>query len=186
MYTMSYNIKEFTNRGEEVIHWLEREFASIRTGRATPMLLDLVLVESYGARVPIQQIGSVSVEDPRTLRISVWDQSVVKSVEKAITEADLGISVVADSSGLRVIFPELTSDRRTQLLKIAKSKLEEARVSLRGARDEAIKEIDKLEKANEMSQDEKFSAKETIQKHIDAFNNSLGELLDAKEKEINL
>lgn len=182
---MSYNIKDFITRGEEVVRWLEKEFGSIRTGRATPMLLDLVLVESYGTRVPLQQVGSVNVEDPRTLRISVWDQNVVKGVERAIIEADLGVSVVADGNGLRVIFPELTSERRVQLLKIAKSKLEEARVSLRAARDEAIKEVDKLEKEGEMSQDEKFGAKETIQKHIDSFNTTLGELMDSKEKEIN-
>lgn len=182
---MSYNIKDFTTRGDEVVSWLEKEFASIRTGRATPMLLDLVMVESYGTRVPIQQVGSVNVEDARTLRVSIWDQSAVKNVEKAVIEADLGVSVVADGNGLRIIFPELTSERRVQLLKIAKAKLEEARVSLRGARDEAIKEIDKLEKANEMSQDEKFATKETIQKHIDSFNGKLSDLLDSKEKEIN-
>jgi ribosome recycling factor len=183
---MTYNTKEFTVRAEEVVNWLEREFSSIRTGRATPTLLDLVLVESYGTRVPLQQVGSINTEDARTLRISIWDQSAIKSVERAIVEADLGVSVVTDGSGIRVIFPELTSERRVQLLKIAKAKLEEARVSLRGARDEAIKEIDKLEKGGEMSQDEKFSAKEEIQKHIDTFNNKLANLLDSKEAEINI
>jgi ribosome recycling factor len=182
---MSFNIKNFVSRGEEIVKWLEREFAGVRTGRATPALLDLVLVESYGTRVPIQQVGSVSVEDARTLRISVWDKNVIKSVEKAIMEADLGISVVSDGSGLRVIFPELTGERRVQLLKIAKSKLEEARVSLRGARDESIKEIDALQKAGEMSEDERFSIKEDMQKKVDAFNNTLSNLLDLKEKEIN-
>jgi ribosome recycling factor len=135
--------------------------------------------------VPIVQVGSVSVEDARTLRISVWDQTAIKAVEKSLTEADLGVSVVADSSGLRVIFPELTSERRVQLLKIAKAKLEESRVSLRGARDEAIKEIDALEKGGEMSQDEKFTAKEDIQKKVDGFNSALGTQLELKEKEIN-
>lgn len=182
---MAYNIKEFTARGEEVVKWLEREFGSIRTGRATPTLLDLVMVESYGTRVPIEQVGSVNVEDPRTLRISVWDKEVIRNVEKAIVEADLGVSVVADGAGLRVIFPDLTSERRTQLLKIAKAKLEEARVSLRGARDEAIKNIDKQEKEGEMSKDERFATKELIQKHIDSFNSTLAELLATKEKEIN-
>jgi len=109
----------------------------------------------------------------------------VKGVEKAITEADLGVSVVADSSGVRVIFPELTSERRAQLLKLAKAKHEESRVSLRGARDEAVKEIDALEKAKEMSQDEKFAAKEDIQKRVDAFNTTLNNLLELKEKEIS-
>ncbi len=182
---MSFNSKNFVTRGEEIVKWLEREFSGIRTGRATPMLLDSVHVESYGTRVPIQQVGSVSVEDPRTLRISVWDQSAIKAVEKAIIEADLGVSAVADSSGLRVIFPELTSERRVQLLKLAKAKLEESRVSIRAARDEAIKEIESLEKAGEMSQDEKFSAKEDLQKRVDSFNNTLSNHLELKEKEIS-
>ncbi len=182
---MAYNVKDFIERGEEIVRWLEREFSGIRTGRATPALLDLIQVESYGTRVPIVQVGSVSVEDARTLRISVWDQSAIKAVEKAITEADLGVSVVADGSGIRVIFPELTSERRAQLLKIAKAKLEEARVSIRGARDEAIKEIDSLEKEGEISQDEKFKAKEEIQKKVDGFNASLESHFSLKEKEIN-
>ena len=183
---MSYNIKTFTIRGDEVVKWLEREYTSIRTGRATPILLDLILVESYGARVPIQQVGNMSVEDARTLRVSVWDQNAIKSVEKAIIEADLGVSVVVDGSGLRVIFPELTSERRTQLLKIAKSKLEEARISLRNIRDEVIKELDRMEKAGDMSQDEKFDTKEEIQKHVESFHNALGAHYDTKEKEINI
>lgn len=181
---MAYNIQNFVTRGEEVVKWLEAEFAGVRTGRATPMLLDLVHVESYGTLVPIVQVGSVSVEDARTLRISVWDKEVIKNVEKAIKDADLGVSVVADGAGLRVIFPELTGERRAQLLKIAKTKHEEARVSLRGARDEAMKEIDKLEKDGEMSQDEKFTTKENLQKKVDAFNTTLTELLERKEQEI--
>jgi ribosome recycling factor len=127
----------------------------------------------------------VSVEDPRTLRISVWDHGTIKAVEKAITEADLGVSVSADGSGIRVIFPELTSERRAQLIKIAKAKLEEARVSIRGARDEAVKEIESLEKAGELSQDEKFSAKEDLQKRVEMFNATLESLFERKESEIN-
>ncbi len=182
---MAYNISPFTRRTEEVAEWLIREFTSVRTGRATPALLDLVQVEAYGSRIPINQVGSVSVEDARTLRISVWDASAIRAVEKGIIEADLGISVVVDGSGLRAIFPELTSERRVQLLKLAKAKLEEARVSLRGARDDAMKEIDALEKGGELSQDEKFSAKESLQKRVDEMNSKLQSLYDAKEKEIH-
>lgn len=182
---MAFNPKNFDERGKEIVGWLEREFTSIRTGRATPALLDLIVVESYGTWVPIIQVGSVSVEDARTLRISVWDASGIKSVEKAITEADLGVSVVADGSGLRVIFPELTGERRVQLIKVAKAKLEESRVSIRGAREDAIKEMDTLEKAGEMSQDAKTAAKEDLQKKVESFNSTLGSLFDAKEKEIN-
>lgn len=183
---MAYNIQNFVTRGEEVVKWLENEFAGIRTGRATPMLLDSVQVESYGVRVPLQHVGSISVEDARTLRIAIWDQAAVKNAEKAITEADLGVSVAADGNGIRVIFPELTGERRAQLLKLAKAKHEEARVSLRGARDEAMKEIDRFEKEGEMSQDEKLSAKENVQKKVDAFNDALNEVLARKEEEISL
>lgn len=182
---MAYSTKEFEARGEEVVKWLEREFSTVRTGRATPALLDLVQVESYGSRVPIVQVGSVSVEDPRTLRVSIWDASGIKSVEKAIVEADLGVSVVADSSGLRVIFPSLTSERRAQLLKIAKAKHEEARVSLRSTRDEVMKEIDTLVKEKELSEDERFSTKEGLQKKMDALNARFDEMLALKEKEIS-
>lgn len=181
---MAYNFKHFDTRGAEIVDWLSREYSGIRTGRATPMLLDLIQVESYGTRVPINQVGSVNVEDARTLRISVWDQSQIRAVEKAITEADLGISVVADSSGLRVIFPELTGERRMQLLKLAKAKLEEARVSIRSARDEAMKEIDAAQKAGELSEDERFAAKEELQKRVDAKNAALLSAYETKEKEI--
>jgi ribosome recycling factor len=123
---MVYDFKRFETRTAEIDTWLGREFSGIRTGRATPVLLDFVQVEAYGAKVPINQVGSVNVEDARTLRVSVWDASLVRAVEKGIIDADLGMSVVSDSSGLRVIFPELTGERRIQLLKIAKAKLEEA------------------------------------------------------------
>lgn len=181
---MAYNTKEFMKRSDEIVEWLEHEYAGIRTGRATPALLDLVHVESYGARVPLNQVGNVGVEDARTLRISVWDPNTIKEVERAIVAADLGISVVTDNASLRVIFPELTSERRTQLLKIAKSKLEDARVSLRGARDEVIKDIDAKEKSGELSEDERFAAKEDVQKKVDTYNESLVRHFELKEKEI--
>ena len=183
--TMAYNIKTFDERVTEVIGWLTREFSGIRTGRATPMLLDLVTVESYGTRVPLNQVGNVNVEDPRTLRISVWDQSAIKAVEKGIQEADLGISVIVDGSGLRIVFPELTGERRTQLLKLAKGKLEEARVSLRSARDASMKEIDALHKQGETGDDERFSLRTELQKRVDKGNEELERIFNAKEKEIN-
>ncbi len=181
---MAYDFKRFDERVKEIDTWLMREFTGIRTGRATPALLDLVSVEAYGSKMPIVQVGSVSVEDPRTLRVSIWDASLVKEAERGITAADLGVSVVTDSSGLRVIFPTLTSERRVQLLKLAKAKLEEARVSIRGARDEAMKDIDAKEKGGEMSEDDKFSAKETLQKKVDSANAGLESHYSLKEKEI--
>jgi ribosome recycling factor len=170
---------------KDIEAWLVKEYSGIRTGQANPSLLDGVKVESYGSLVPLNQVGSVSVEDARTIRLSVWDSSQVATVEKSIRDADLGVSVVTDSSGLRIIFPELTSERRTQLQKLAKTKLEEARVSVRGVRDEILKELEKGFKSGEVSEDEKFSVKETVQKQVDSSNNSLESLYDKKEKELS-
>ncbi len=181
---MSYDFRRFDERAKEIDSWLMREFTGVRTGRATPALLDLVSIEAYGSRMPMNQVGSVTVEDPRTLRVSVWDASLVREVEKGIVASDLGVSVVTDSSGLRVIFPTLTSERRVQLLKLAKAKLEEARVSIRGARDEAMKDIDAQGKAGDMSDDDKFSAKESLQKRVDTANLGLESHYNLKEKEI--
>lgn len=174
----------FSERAQDVERWLEREYLGIRSGQATPGLLDGVKVQSYGALVSLNQIGSVTVEDARTLRVSTWDTSQISAVETAIRDADLGLSVVTDSSGLRIIFPELTSERRTQLLKLAKQKLEDARVSLRSARDDAMKELDKQEKSGELSEDEKFTKKESIQKVVDSTNRSLDAHYQKKEVEI--
>jgi len=183
---MTYDFKTFDARAEEIVAWLSKEFNTVRTGQATPALLDGIQVSSYGARVPINQVGSVGVEDSRTLRVSVWDKSALQDIERAIIDADLGVSVAVDDSGLRVIFPELTSERRVQLLKIAKSKLEEARVSLRGARDEVLKDMEAKLKAGDMSEDEKFNTKEDLQKKVDEKNAALNNMRALKESEVNL
>lgn len=178
---MAYDFKPFDTKLKEATEWLTREFSAVRTGRATPALLDMVEIEAYGSRMRLEQVGSVGVEDARTLRISLWDKNQIREVEKAIIDANLGLSVVSDDKGIRVIFPELTSDRRAQLLKLAKSKLEEARVAVRKARDEAMKEIN----ASEMGDDEKFKLKDDVQKRVDAANRMLDEALAKKEVEIS-
>lgn len=182
---MAYDYTAFEKNIEETVEWLTKEFSQIRTGRATPTLLDGVQVESYGARVPIVQIGSVGIEDARTIRIVPWDSGQVQDIERAIQNADLGLSVVTDEKGLRVVFPELTSERREQLMRLAKSKLEEARVSLRKERDDIIKDLEGDEKAGEISEDEKFGTKERVQKKIDEINKELDMMLSKKESEIS-
>ena len=165
--------------------WLQKEFSGIRTGQASPALLDGIKVDNYGALTPINQVGSVGVEDARTLRVSLWDISQIPAAEKAIREADLGVSLSSDSSGLRVIFPELTTERRAQLLKLAKAKLEDARVTVRSARDEAMKLIEKDLKSGDISEDEKFTKKEAVQSLVDEVNRALESLFDQKELELN-
>ncbi|MEK7638776.1 MAG: ribosome recycling factor [Patescibacteria group bacterium] len=176
--------EDFDKRLEEVKSWLQKEFAGIRTGQASPAILDGVRVESYGVLVPLIQVGSISVEDARTLRVSPWDASQIAAIERAIGDANLGVSVLTDSSGIRVKFPELTAERRTQLLKLAKSKLEDSRISVRGIRDEEMKLIDKQSKEGAIGEDEKFTRKEKVQTKIDAMNKTLEELFDKKEVEL--
>lgn len=178
-------MNDFESRLQSIIDWLSTEYSSIRTGQATPTLLDSVKVESYGSLMPINQVASVGIEDARTIRISPWDGSLVKTIEGALRDANLGISVVADSSGLRVIFPELTGERRVQLLKLAKTKLEDARVSVRAARDEVMKDLDKQQKEGELSEDEKFAQKDATQVKVDGTNRTLDGLYAKKELEIN-
>ena len=180
-----YDFKSLEQKITESQDWLRKEYQGLRTGRATPALLDSIQVESYGSRMPLNQVGSVGTEDPRTLRVSPWDASQVKAIEKAITDANLGVGISSDEKGVRVTFPELTADRRTSLIKIAKDKLEDARQSLRGAREEAWSDIQAKEKAGEMSEDEKFRNKDELQKKIDAGNKALEELFTKKETEIN-
>jgi ribosome recycling factor len=182
---MAYDFSKLKTDIKEAEEWLIREFSGIRTGRASAALLDRVRVEAYGAPVAINATGSLSIEDARTIRIMPWDKSVVKNIEKGITEADLGVSVVTDDQGLRVIFPELTAERRTMLTKLAGQKLEEARQTLRGHRADAIKAIEAAEKEGGMGKDEVARLKEEVQKMIDAAHTVFEALLAKKQQEIS-
>ena len=177
-------MNDLESKLQSIIVWLTGEFGGIRTGQATPALLDSVKVESYGSLMALNQVASIGIEDARTLRISPWDQSLVKVIETAIRDADFGVSVMSDGVGVRVIFPELTGERRIQLIKFAKSKFEDARVRVRGVRDDAMKSIDKQEKDGDISEDDKFGKKESVQKLIDSTNNTLESMFNKKEAEV--
>ena len=143
---MIYKFDQFKENLEKIKTWFTGELASIRTGRATISLLDSVRVDSYGAQSPINQVASINVEDAKTIRINAYDASQVKQIEKAITEAELGVSISTDEKGLRVIFPDLTSERREMLVKQVGKKLEEARISVRKEREDVWDQIQKQEK----------------------------------------
>jgi ribosome recycling factor len=181
---MAYNFAPLKQKAKEIGEWLSGEFAGIRTGRATPALLDSVQVESYGSRVPLKSVGAIGVEDPRTLKISLWDRSQVKDVESAMQAANLGVSVTSDGANLRVTFPELTSDKRKILSKLANDKTEEAKISLRKERERVWNDIQEQEKAKTISEDDKFRLKEELQKIIDEEGRKLEELKAKKENEI--
>jgi ribosome recycling factor len=182
---MAYSFESFKKASMSTMDWLQKEFSGLRTGRSTPAILDRISVESYGSRVPVNQLANITVEDPKTLRITPWDKSVTRNIDSAIRESDLGLSVAVDDQGLRVSFPELTSDRRANLIKISKQKLEEARITLRGEREKVLNDLEKKEKDGEISKDERFRLREELQKMIDESNKKLDEMAAKKEKEIS-
>ncbi len=183
-FAMAYAFSHFQTKSKEIEDWLAKEFSGLRSGRATPAVLDGVLVESYGSKMPVKHLASIAIEDPRTLRIAPFDAAAGKEIEKAITAANLGLSVSADERGVRAHFPELTSERRAGLIKVAKEKLEAARINLRKLRDETLKDIEAKEKAGSMGEDERFRLKKEVDKTSEAENKKLQEAFDRKQKEI--
>ena len=181
---MAYDFSKLNAQIKETEEWLSRELAGIRTGRATSALLDSIRVDSYGSKTPINGLASVTVEDARTIRVVPWDKTVSKSIEKAVNDADLGVSVAVDDTGLRIIFPELTTERRTMLAKLAGERLEQARVTLRGHRTDTLKELEALEKDGGMGQDELKRLKEEAQRHIDKGTEALEVLARKKQEDI--
>ena len=182
---MSYNFSDFKTRTASIEEWLKKEFSLLRTGRATSAILDSISIDSYGSLTPIAHVGNISMEDARTLRVAPWDKSQVKAIEGAIQKANLGLSVTSDDAGLRIIFPELTGERRTQIIKLMKDKLEDARISLRKEREEVLNEFKRQEKDGEMSEDEHRKGKEELQKHVDEANGKFDVLAKKKEEEIS-
>lgn len=175
---MSYNTQSFKTELKKIEEWLSKEYGQVHTGRATPIVLDSITIESYGSRMPLKNIAGITIEDPKTLRIAPWDKSQIKEIENSIMSANLGLSVVSDSDGVRVIFPMLTTENRAKLAKVLKEKLEDARISVRKERQN---EIDKLD---DLPDDEKKRGKDDIQKCVDESNNNLEAIFTKKETEI--
>lgn len=181
---MSYDFSSTKTNKETILEWLRNEYKAIQTGRATPAVLDGIAIDMYGARTLIAHTGSITIEDPRTLRVTPWDKSVLGAVEKAINEADIGLSVAADSDGLRVHFPSLTTETRTKLVKVLKDRLEDARIRVRSLREDTNKDIDKRSKDGEYGEDEKKRYRDDMQKIVDTANQELEEIFAKKEHEI--
>ena len=182
---MAYNFSSFHVRAAEIEDWLKKEISAIRTGKASPLILDSVMVDSFGSRVPVKHVAAIAVEDARTLRVSPWDRNNIKAIEAAIAAANLGISTAPDTISIRVIFPDLTSERRLALGKIIKEKLEEAKVSIRKEREKVLADIEARAKAKEFSEDDRFKFKDDLQEIIAAAGAKLEEIAGAKEEEIS-
>ncbi|MBI2610497.1 ribosome recycling factor [Candidatus Kaiserbacteria bacterium] len=181
----NYDFKPFDAKVAAAKDWLAKEYRGLRTGRAAPAILDGVMVSAYGSMMPLKQVASIGVEDARTLRVQPFDSSVLKDIERAITASSLGVGTTTDGAIVRVSFPELTSERRGELGKLAKAKLEEARTAVRLARDEAWKNIQEKVRASELTEDDKFHLKDELQKRVDKVNEELEGTFEAKEKELS-
>jgi ribosome recycling factor len=181
---MAYNFSEFQTKLDGVKEWLKNEYMTIRTGQATPAVLDGVKVDAYGSVMPLNQVANIGVEGATSLRISPWDAGQIKDIEKAIRDADLGLSVNMDDKGLRVIFPELTGERRDQLKKVVGQKREEAFVSTRSAREEVWDDLQKQKKAGEITEDDMYRYKEQMEEMVKKVQADLKETEEKKIVEI--
>ncbi|WP_332768043.1 ribosome recycling factor [Phenylobacterium sp.] len=177
-------LSSYKDRMDKAILALKDEFASLRTGRASAGLLDQVMVDAYGSTVPINQVGSVSVPEPRSISVSIWDKGLVVSVEKAIRNAGLGLNPVVDGMNLRIPIPPLTEERRRDLAKLAGKYAEQQKVAVRNVRRDANDDLKKAEKDGAINQDEHRKMEVEIQKFTDEAVKRVDEALKTKEQEI--
>ncbi|HDL50685.1 MAG TPA: ribosome recycling factor [Firmicutes bacterium] len=177
-------IKETERKMKKVEKNLLEEFAKIRLGKANPVILEEVRVEYYGQHVPLNQVASISVVNPQTVIVEPWDKNVIKDVEKAIQQANLGLNPQLEGNIIKIFFPPLSEERRQELVKLVKKLTEERRISIRNIRRDAIEEIRKAEKDKKISEDESHRYQEEIQKLTDKYNEILSKHEKAKEKDI--
>ncbi|MBN2097781.1 MAG: ribosome recycling factor [Candidatus Omnitrophica bacterium] len=181
-------IKDILHETEEkmrkTVYAVNREFSEVRTGRASTSLVEGILVEYYGTKTPIKQLATISTPEPRLVVIHPWDPSIIKQVEKAILEANLGITPNNDGKLIRIGIPHLTDERRQELDKIVKKIAENGRVSLRTARRDANETLKQSEKNKDIAEDDRFKSQDEVQKFIDKYTAEIDQALAAKEKEI--
>ncbi len=177
-------LSRYRDRMDKAVSALKEEFASLRTGRASANLLDQIMVEAYGATTPINQVAAITVPEPRSISVSVWDRGVVVSVEKAIRASGLGLNPVVEGQTLRIPIPPLTEERRRDLAKIAARYAEQQRIAVRNVRREANDDLKKAEKDSVISQDEQKRMESEVQKITDEAVKRVDEALKTKEQEI--
>jgi ribosome recycling factor len=181
MTTLADHVKQAKQAMDKAVEAVKREFSTVRTGKATTALLDLVRVEAYGSEMPLTQVASVAAPEPKLLTVQPWDKALLKAVEKAILASDLGLTPSNDGNLIRLPVPPLTEERRKELVKVVHKFAEESRVAVRHARTEAIS---RLKKAEHVSEDEKKHAEKDVQKLHDEHLKGVEEALKAKEAEI--
>lgn len=173
-----------TSELESILFWFQGEIAVLRTGRATPALVENIEVDYYGEKTPLKHIASLSTPDARTITIQPWDKNALEPIQKALEASSVNLAPIADNDTIRLALPALTEERRKELLKLLGAKAEEARVRSRKVRDEAWRTAQERERSKQIREDEKFRAKDELQKRIDEFNKKLEEVKGRKEREI--
>lgn len=181
---MDARVQVYSDKMQKAYEFLEADFAAIRAGRANPHVLDKLRVDYYGTPTPIQQVGNVTVPEARIIQIAPWEKSLIKEIEKAIMTSDIGINPSNDGSVIRLVFPEMTEERRKELAKDVKKKGDQAKVAIRNVRRDANDSIKKLLKSSEISEDEQKQYEEKIQKMTDKFIEKVDKEIDVKSKEI--
>lgn len=181
---MNEKIQVYETKMHKTIESLDREYNGIRAGRANPHILDKLVVDYYGTPTPIQQVGNITVPEARIIMIQPWESKMIKDIEKAIMQSDIGINPSNDGKAIRLVFPELTEERRKELAKDVKKKGEAAKVAIRNIRRDANDAIKKLEKAKEISEDETADIEKDIQKLTDKYIGEVDKAVEAKTKEV--
>jgi ribosome recycling factor len=184
MATATHDINELKRRMQGAVQLLKQELGGLRTGRASASLVDPVQVEAYGSHMPLNQLATISVPEPRLLSVQVWDKSMVHAVEKAISASNLGLTPSTEGQVLRLRIPELNEERRKDLVKVAHKYAEQAKVAVRHVRRDGIDVLKKLEKDHKISEDDGKRSSEQIQKLTDDVIAEVDKILAAKEKEI--
>ena len=177
-------LKKYEEKMNKTLVVLEEEFGAIRAGRANPHVLDKIKVDYYGTPTPLQQVGNISVPEARMIVIQPWEKSLIKPIEKAILASELGINPNNDGNAIRLIFPELTEDRRKELAKDVKKKGDQAKVAIRNIRRDAMDAFKKMEKSGDMSEDDRDLAEEKMQKLTDKMVEKVDKAVETKTKEI--
>jgi ribosome recycling factor len=184
MSSATHDINELKRRMQGALHSLKQELSGLRTGRASASLLDPVQVDAYGTHMPLNQLATVSIPEPRLISVQVWDKSMVHAVEKAIVNANLGLSPATEGQVLRLRIPELNEERRKELVKIAHKYTEAARIAVRHVRRDGLDVLKKLEKEHKISKDDHDRDAEQVQKATDQAIHDVDQMLAGKEKEI--
>lgn len=177
-------LNDLTKRMDGALATLNKEFASLRTGRASTNLLDTIQIEAYGSMLPMNQVGNVTAPEARMLMVNVWDKGMIKAVEKAIRESDMGLNPAVDGQTIRVPIPAPSEERRKEMAKIAHKYAESAKVAVRNVRRDGMDDLKKQEKEKKISEDEQRTQSEKVQKLTDDYIKKIDELLVAKEKDI--